>query len=279
MGAFLPYLLNALNNQEEPQLCSMAIGLVSDITRALEAKVQPYCVQFMNALLNNLRSPSLGNQFKPAILQCFGDIANAIGGAFETYLSVVAQVLQQAAGISLQSEQSSNFEMLDYIVSLREGIMDAWGGIIMSCRMGGKGTFNSSRILFDRTDVPVTGNLLQPYIDSIFQLLQTVYQDSNRTEALLRSSMGVVGDVSEAFPNGEYAHYFRADWLTAMCRETRGNKDFSTRTQETARWAREQIKRQAGESFDTSVHKYWNADAMREHMGRLNSEPAVQDEL
>lgn len=37
------------------------------------------------------------------------------------------------------------------------------------------------------------GNLLQPYIDSIFQLLQTVYQDANRTEALLRSSMGVVG--------------------------------------------------------------------------------------
>lgn len=90
-----------------------------------------------------------------------------------------------------------------------------------------------------------------------------MYQDPNRTEALLRSSMGVVGDVSEAFPNGEYSHYFRADWLTAMCRETRkdfsldrtelqanisvgSNKEFASRTQETARWAREQIKRQAG---------------------------------
>lgn len=118
----------------------------------------------------------------------------------------------------------------------------------------------------------IPGNLLQPHIDSIFQLLQTVYQDSNRTEALLRSSMGVVGDVSEAFPNGEYAHYFRADWLTAMCRETRANKEFSTRTQETARWAREQIKRQAGEFYDasvhdTSVHKYWNADTMRAKFG------------
>lgn len=272
MQHFLPYLLNALNNQEEPQLCSMAIGLVSDITRALEAKVQPYCDQFMNALLNNLRSPSLGNQFKPAILQCFGDIANAIGGAFETYLSVVAQVLQQAAGISVQDQQSANFEMLDYIVSLREGIMDAWGGIIMSCRVGGKGKLPACGSNNLRANDFATGNLLQPYIESIFQLLQTVYQDSNRTEALLRSSMGVVGDVSEAFPNGEYAHYFRADWLTAMCRETRSNKDFSTRTQETARWAREQIKRQAGESFDatmssTSVHNYWNADAMRARFG------------
>lgn len=139
MGPFQPYLLNALNNQEEPQLCSIAIGLVSDITRALESKVQPFCDAFMNSLLNNLRSTTLGNQFKPAILQCFGDIAQAIGGHFETYLSVVAQVLQQAAGISVQSENVANFEMLDYIVSLREGIMDAWGGIIMALRAGNKG--------------------------------------------------------------------------------------------------------------------------------------------
>ena len=53
-------------------------------------------------------------------------------------------------------------------------------------------------------------------------------------------------DISEAFPNGEFSQYFRAEWLTAMCRETRANKEFAQRTQETARWAREQIKRQGG---------------------------------
>lgn len=160
MQSFEPFLLNALNNQEEPQLCSIAIGLVTDIARALEQKVQPFCDAFMNSLLNNLRvsnttiydfflqqqrsstdiflqSPTLGNQFKPAILQSFGDIAQSIGGGFESYLSVVAQVLQQAAGISTQ-ENASNFEMLDYIVSLREGIMDAWSGIVMALRGSGK---------------------------------------------------------------------------------------------------------------------------------------------
>ena len=88
--------------------------------------------------------------------------------------------------------------------------------------------------------------MLQPYIESIFQLLQTIYQDPNRTEALLRSSMGVVGDISEAFPGGEYSHYFRQDSLTAMARDVRANKEFSQRTIDTARWAREQIKRQTG---------------------------------
>ncbi|KAF2860229.1 ARM repeat-containing protein [Piedraia hortae CBS 480.64] len=229
MQSFLPFLLSALNNQDEPQICSMAIGLVSDLSRALEIKIQPFCDQFMNSLLNNLRSTNLGNQFKPAILQCFGDIAQAIGGHFETYISVVAQVLQQAAGASVQTETVGNYEMLDYIVSLREGIMDAWGGIIMAMRSSNK------------------TNLLRPdYIESVFQLLHIVWQDPNRTEALLRSSMGVIGDIAEAFPNGEYASYFRHDWLTLMARDTRANKEFSPRTQETARWAREQIKRQIG---------------------------------
>ncbi|EME47146.1 hypothetical protein DOTSEDRAFT_41624 [Dothistroma septosporum NZE10] len=226
MPAFEPFLIKALNNQEEAQLCSVAIGLVTDIARALESKVLPHCDAFMNSLLNNLRSLSLGNQFKPAILQSFGDIAQSIGGGFETYLSVVAQVLQQAASINTQ-ENASNFEMLDYIVSLREGIMDAWSGIVMALRSSGK------------------QQLLQPYVESIFQLLHSVYQDPNRTEALLRSSMGVIGDLSEAFPHGEISQFFRNDWLTAMARETRANKEFSQRTQDTARWAREQIKRQA----------------------------------
>ena len=170
MEAFSPFLYNALGNQEEPGLCSMAIGLVSDITRSMGPPCQPYCDSFMNYLLNNLRvrctngvglpptppktlnkipievlinislhksqSTALANQFKPAILQCFGDIAGAIGGHFETYLSVVAQVLQQAAGV--QASPDGSYEMFDYVISLREGIMDAWGGIIGAMKSGEK---------------------------------------------------------------------------------------------------------------------------------------------
>ncbi|OCK92253.1 importin subunit beta-1 [Cenococcum geophilum 1.58] len=223
MDAFVPYLYNALGNQEEPGLCAMAIGLVSDITRSLGEKVQPWCDAFMNYLLNNLRA--LSNQFKPAILQCFGDIAQAIGGHFETYLTVVAQVLQQAASIPMTE---ITYEMLDYVISLREGIMDAWDGAIVAMKSSGK------------------TQQLVPYVQSIFELLHSVYTESSRTEALLRSSLGVVGDLADAFPHGEFAEFYRADWLTAMAREVRSNRDFQPRTQDTARWAREQIKRQIG---------------------------------
>ncbi|KAI9791457.1 MAG: karyopherin beta [Candelina submexicana] len=224
MDAFIPYLYNALGNQDEPGLCAMAIGLVSDISRSLGEKVQPYCNDFMNYLLSNLRGTHLGNQFKPAILQTFGDIAQAIGGHFDDYLSVVAQVLQQAASVTVQPDGS--YELIDYVISLREGIMDAWGGIIIAMKASGK------------------TNLLPPYVDSIFQLLSIVFQDQNRSENLLRSAMGVIGDLADAFPSGEYSNYYRVDWVSQMIKETRGNRDFSARTTDTARWAREQVKRQ-----------------------------------
>lgn len=55
MDPFAPFLYNALGNQEELGLCTMAIGLVSDITRSLGESSQPYCDTFMNYLLSNLR--------------------------------------------------------------------------------------------------------------------------------------------------------------------------------------------------------------------------------
>ncbi|KAM5518251.1 hypothetical protein FOXYSP1_09036 [Fusarium oxysporum f. sp. phaseoli] len=230
MDAFAPFLYNALGNQDEPSLCSMAIGLVSDITRSLGERSQPYCDNFMNYLLNNLRSQSttLANQFKPAILQCFGDIAGAIGGHFETYLSVVAQVLEQATTVTASPE--GPYEMYDYVVSLREGIMDAWGGIIGAMKVSEK------------------TQALQQYVPLIFNALSIIASDMNRSESLMRASMGVIGDLADAYPDGQLVDAFRQDWLTVMIKETKTNREFQPRTIETARWAREQVKRQLGGS-------------------------------
>ncbi|RMJ14797.1 hypothetical protein BHE90_008658 [Fusarium euwallaceae] len=228
MDAFAPFLYNALGNQDEPSLCSMAIGLVSDITRSLGERSQPYCDNFMNYLLNNLRSTTLANQFKPAILQCFGDIAGAITGHFETYLSVVAQVLEQASTVTASPE--GPYEMFDYVISLREGIMDAWGGIIGAMKVSQK------------------TQALQQYVPAIFQLLSLIANDMNRSESLMRAAMGVIGDLADAYPNGELVEAFRQDWISAMIKETKTNREFQPRTIETARWAREQVKRQLGGS-------------------------------
>ena len=53
-------------------------------------------------------------------------------------------------------------------------------------------------------------------------------------------------DLADTFPGGEYANYYRAEWITQMIKETKSNREFQGRTIETARWAREQVKRQVG---------------------------------
>lgn len=53
-------------------------------------------------------------------------------------------------------------------------------------------------------------------------------------------------DLADAYPGGELVDAFRQDWLTAMIKETKTNREFQSRTVETARWAREQVKRQVG---------------------------------
>ncbi|RDA89266.1 hypothetical protein CP532_0495 [Ophiocordyceps camponoti-leonardi (nom. inval.)] len=247
MDAFAPFLYNALGNQDELSLCSMGIGLVSDITRAMGERSQPYCDNFMNYLLNNLRSTILSNQFKPAILQCFGDIAGAIGGHFETYLSVVAQVLDQASTVVATPDGS--YELVDYVISLREGIMDAWGGIIGAMKASGKSEClwdPFSRVWYLNSS---SAQGLQQYVPLIYNLLGQIATDMNRSESLMRASMGVIGDLADAYPNGELVDaFFRQDWLSAMIKETKTNREYQPRTIETARWAREQVKRQLGGS-------------------------------
>jgi importin subunit beta-1 len=179
MDGFTPYLYNALGNHQAPEMCSLAIGLVSDIVRALEDKAQRFCDTFMNYLLNALASDKITNQLKPPILETFGDIATSIGVGFEPYAQTVANVLEQARTVSAASDVS--FDMLDYIVSLRSGIADAWSGIIIAF----KGT--------PKVDV------IQGFVQQIFAFLESVAADANHNEGLLRSCMGLIGYVGTVY--------------------------------------------------------------------------------
>jgi importin subunit beta-1 len=85
-------------------------------------------------------------------------------------------------------------------------------------------------------------------VPAIFNVLNLIANDMNRSESLMRASMGVIGDLADAYPNGELVDAFRQDWVTAMIKETKTNREFQPRTIETARWAREQVKRQLGGS-------------------------------
>lgn len=98
--AFLPFLYPALKAHEDTQLCTVAVGIIGDISRALGEQSAQYASHFMTALLENLQSETLSRNVKIPILSCFGDIALAIGPAFEPYLDTTMNVLRQAGAIT-----------------------------------------------------------------------------------------------------------------------------------------------------------------------------------
>lgn len=99
LQAFLPFLISALGAHEEYALCSIAVGLIGDICRALGEASLPYCQGFMEVLLADLQSNVLHRNVKPVILSCFGDVALAVGPGFEPFLETTMGVLQQAGAM------------------------------------------------------------------------------------------------------------------------------------------------------------------------------------
>ncbi|CAO3657774.1 unnamed protein product [Umbelopsis ramanniana] len=219
---FAPHLYSALQNPDEHQLCAIAIGLIGDICRALGEASFPYCQTFMELLITNLQSPVLHSDVKPAILSCFGDIALAIGAEFEPFLDLVMLALQQVGGMRAEKD---NWELMDYVVRLHEGSVEAYVGIVQGLGSGQK------------------IHLLAPHVPAIFGFLGMVTTEDTPTETLVRSTVGLIGDFADAFQGGELKQYLAADWVMALIREARSNRHYSDSTREVARWAKEMVKR------------------------------------
>ncbi|KAG0031278.1 karyopherin beta [Podila clonocystis] len=220
LETFAPFLFNALQNHEEYQLCSIAVGLIGDICRSLGPQSAAYCDQFMNTLLQNLQSPVLHRNVKPAILSCFGDIALAIEGQFANYLDVTMGVLAQACNIRASP---TDYDMIDYVNQLREGIVDAYVGIVQGLKAG------------ERSD------MLLPHLAHVFEFLNTIFNDADRSDPLLRSMIGLIGDLAGSFPGGQIKSLLLSEWVAVCLKEGRSRHQ-NTMTKEVARWAKEMVK-------------------------------------
>lgn len=72
--------------------------------------------------------------------------------------------------------------------------MDAWGGIIGAMKASGKSKFDPLSISAHANVLPA--GALQQHVSAIFTLLNLIATDINRSESLMRASMGVIGYVS-----------------------------------------------------------------------------------
>jgi len=177
MTALGPFLMMGLSNFEAYQVCTVAVGLIGDIARAIEINLAPYCDDIMSALLQSLQNQSLHRSVKPPVLSCFGDIALAIGARYEPYLQVSLVMLMQA---SQTRAPENDDELVDYVNTLREGILEAYTGIIQGLKEGGR------------------VEIILPYVEGIMGFLEMLSNDGNHDLSVLGRAIGLIGDVSSS---------------------------------------------------------------------------------
>jgi len=197
----------------------VAVGIIGDISRALGEQSAQYSSAFMNVLLENLQSEVLNRNVKIAILSCFGDIALAIGPAFEPYLDTTMGVLRQAGAVQ---PNPLDYDLVDYVSQLREGILEAYTGIVTGLK-------NTEKV-----------GLLLPHAQNIVELIQRCLSDDERTDTLVKLAFGLIGDLADSFPNGQLKQLLLQEWIASELRNRRG---LSADAKKTMRWAKEMIKR------------------------------------
>lgn len=219
MGHFRPFLLEALRKYEEYQVCAVAVGVVGDISRALTTKLTPFCDEIVAILLEDLQNSRLHRSVKPPILSCFGDIALAIGQEFIKYQPVVMHMLQQACGTTVDQ---SDYDLVDYLNQLREGIFEAYTGIIQGLRSDN------------------AADHLLPYVPHIVGFCGFVYSDQNRSDAATRGAIGVLGDIAHAL-GGKAKQSLQQPFVKNLINESTKAEDPQTR--DVAVWAKDVISK------------------------------------
>jgi importin subunit beta-1 len=233
MPHFQPFLCQGLENHQESSVCIAAVGVVTDICRAMQKNFGKYFEVFMNLMYNALTNPNVHHHVKPQIVAAMGDAALALGPDFKRYLEPVLMALQQASNFQVNP---NDYEMLEYQADLREACLDAFTGIIQ----GLKGDDNPDENL--NRDVLA----LEPHLEFIFKFLCQIAVDKDElNDTLLSSSVGLIGDISMAFgplmDNKALMKAFSTEGIQYLL--STGAKSKVDKTKRLSNWAIKHIKK------------------------------------
>jgi len=222
MPTFRHYLSLALRNYEEYQVCNVAVGVVGDVCRSLQRRMVPYCDEIVTILVEILQKPSLNRQIKPVILSCFGDIGLAICGDFVKYLQVIVTLLHQASSVKVDSNDAKDDELVESLNRLREGIFQAYTGIVQGLR-----TDNQA-------------DHFMQYVPAVVHFVGVACHDPLRTDGVTRCAIGVVGDLAHAL-GSKVKQQLQQDFVRNLISQTL-ESDVDA-TVDVARWAQEVVNK------------------------------------
>lgn len=121
----------------------------------------------------------------------------------------------------------NDFDMIDYLNELREGVLDAYTGIVQGLK--GDGPTPNPDVL-----------LLQQHIPYIVQFVTVVAQDQEHSDATVAVAAGLVGDMCVAF-GGPMLLLLDLEPINEML--TQGRRSRVTRTKTLATWATKELRK------------------------------------
>uniref|UniRef100_A0A915Q815 Importin subunit beta-1/Transportin-1-like TPR repeats domain-containing protein n=1 Tax=Setaria digitata TaxID=48799 RepID=A0A915Q815_9BILA len=222
LDVFKPFLVAGLQNHEEGQVCSAAIGVLVDLCRALEASLMPHLDEFMGLLFQIVQSDKIDRLVKPAVLSCFGDVALAIGPNFTRYYEYVMAVLVMALSTA-KVEDPEDYDNVEYVEQLRESCVEAYTGIVQGMRT-------------------TQNNELQQLRDQIQNMLGLIelIATSNSPNSLIGAASGLLGDLVMSFGE-QILPYVDNQNISAML--TKGRRSKAAKTKSLALWATQEIRK------------------------------------
>lgn len=227
MNVLKPYLLEGLSNTDETQVCAAAVGLVTDLSRALEAEIMPFMDELIQKLILCLQSPRLDRNVKVVIIGTFADIAMAIEAHFERYVGSVVPILNNAQNAAVVTDPNDD-DQVDYVDRLREACLNSYTGIIQGLKA--------------IPDTTAARNMINVFVEPIVQLITRIssMEPVPPSEALIATTAGIIGDLVQLY-EGDIIRFFLTDNVTQMLQK--GRKSKVSKTKSMANWATKEIKK------------------------------------
>lgn len=125
---------------------------------------------------------------------------------------------------------------MDYVSQLREGILEAYTGIVTGLKKTEKGPFYPIANYTFPILIEYLVVLLLSHSQHILELVHRCLSDEERTDSIMRLSFGLIGDLADSFPNGQLKQLLLTSWVAS---ELRSKSRMPPETRKTMRWARE----------------------------------------
>jgi importin subunit beta-1 len=217
MPTFFSILLAALSNADQYAVCSMAVGVVGDLSRAIDVEISQYCDKLVReSLAPLLERKDVDRRLKPLVMTALGDLALATRGQFEPYVPGTIKLLTQASFTRLEDGPVDSEEWIDYLNQLRMAVLEGYIGLVYGLREA-----NRHMVLKDN-------------VQSILEFIVRLIDDKSVSEDVVRKAMDLVGDLVISY-QADLARLLKdAPFMQRLITFAATSKD--TQTQETGKW-------------------------------------------